>query len=47
MWELYKEEENRQILKYILKSLNLLGGPVIKTPHFYRRGQRFHPWSGN
>ena len=27
--------------------LGLLGGPVVKTPRFYRRGNRFHPWLGN
>ena len=23
------------------------GGPVVKTPHFQRRGHRFNPWSEN
>ena len=23
------------------------GGPVVKAPHFYCRGYRFNPWSGN
>ena len=23
------------------------GGPVVNTPSFQRRGQRFNPWSGN
>ena len=23
------------------------GGPVVKTPHFHRRGRGFNPWLGN
>ena len=24
-----------------------LGGPVVETPYFHCRGQKFDPWSGN